>query len=432
MWDYALFCNRPNGTENGLHDSRGWLSGGRPDAERRDRDRFRREAGLPAGLPAPRGWFPDAGQAILRDTWDSEGVYLTFDATRWGEGHCHYSRNSLQLHAYGRTLLADPGVFEYADSPLGNYGRSTRAHSTLNLNGWNQAQTNPTRAEHRGADGYDLVLSDYEGTFHPGRLSMVCAGDLGPGLWVSHHRCLLWVHGRAIVVIDSFVRAPDRAEPPDQAPLLESNWQLGPGPARWDAAARRLTTGHADANLLMLFPVLPDGWASAVHEGEDDPPRGFVSRLRVRHGEDVPNCGDPIAAPQLCLSLAPMRGARAEFVSVLVPYRGPAAPDVRAEGRAATLVAPGSLRLSWPDGRTDDLTWGYRLDIGLGQRERFDTDAAMVHVARDASGVEHGVAVDGTYCFPYCAGVADQPGMLLLSGQSPLPASPPLAGRGPL
>ena len=412
MWDYALLCNRPNGTENGLHDSRGWFSGGRPDAERRDREQFLREAGLPADLPAPRGWFPDAGQALLRDSWEAGGVYMTFDATRWGEGHCHYSRNSLQIHAYGRTLLADPGVFEYADTPLGNYGRSTRAHSTLNLNGWNQAQTNPSRAEYRQADGYDLVVADYEGTFHPGPMSMVCAGDLGPGIWVSHHRCLLWVHGRAIVVIDSFVRVPDRNEPPAQAPLLESNWQLGPGPARWDGEARQLVTGHPDANLLMLFPVLPEGWSAAVHTGETNPPRGFVSSLRVEHGEDIPNSGDPIPAPQLCLSLAPMRGPRAEFVSVLVPFRGSAAPGVRAEGRAATLVRPGSLRLSWADGRTDEWVWSYRLDLGLGLFGRFDTDAALMHIARDASGAEHGLAADATYCRPLCAGVADRPAML--------------------
>jgi hypothetical protein len=412
LWDYALYCQRPNGTENGLHDSRGWFSGDRPDAVRKDRDQFHREAGLPAELPSPHRWFPDAGQAILRDTWDRDCVYVTFDATRWGEGHCHYSRNSIQLHAYGRTLLADPGVFEYRNSPLGNYGRSTRAHSTLNLNGWNQTQTNPSRAEFRQADGYDLVLSDYEGTFHPGRLSMVCAEDLGPGLWASHHRCLLWVHGRALVAIDSFVRVPDHSEQPDQAPRLESNWQMGPGPVQWDPDARRLTTGHPDANLLMLFPVLADGWTSALHTGETDPPRGFVSQLHNQHGEEIPNFGQPIPASQLCLSLTPMRGARAEFVSVLVPFRGTVTPKVQAVGRPATLVQPGTLGLTWGDGHTDDFIWSYRLDIGLGQGDRFDTDASLVHIARDAAGAEHGVAVDATYLFPYHTGTTDRPGMI--------------------
>ena len=288
MWDYALFCNRPNGTENGLHDSRGWSEGGRPDRERPAREAFLLAAGLPVELPAPNGWFPDAGQALLRDSWEPDAVYVTFDATRWGEGHCHYSRNSLQIHAYGRTLLADPGVFEYADTPLGNYGRSTRAHSTLNLNGWNQAQTDPARSAYRHARGYDLVWSDYEGTYHPGQLSMVNAGDLGLGVWTSHHRCVLWIHGTALVVIDSFVRVPNLNEDQETAPALESNWQLGPGPATWNPATRQLLTKHRDANLLGLFPFVPSGCTGAVHTDETDPPRGFFSELCSEFGDDIP------------------------------------------------------------------------------------------------------------------------------------------------
>ncbi|OGV73167.1 MAG: hypothetical protein A2340_13490 [Lentisphaerae bacterium RIFOXYB12_FULL_60_10] len=412
MWDYALFCNRPNGTENGLHDSRGWFEGGRPDREQPARAAFLESAGLPAGLPAPNGWFPDAGQALLRDAWEPDAVYLTFDATRWGEGHCHYSRNSLQIHAYGRTLLADPGVFEYADTPLGNYGRSTRAHSTLNLNGWNQAQTNPVQTAYRHAPGYDLVWSDYEGTFHPGRLSMVHGGDLGRGIWVSHHRFLMWIHGQAIVVVDSFVRVPDHDEQHETAPFLESNWQLGPGPVTWDPSVRRLVTGHPDANLLMVFPVLPDGCRGTVHTGEADPPRGFVSDLYTEFGEDVPNRGRPLAAPQLCLALAPMSSGRAEFVSVLVPFRGRTPPAVQATARAATLKEPGSLQLDWADGRRDSLVWGYRLDIGLGERPGYDTDASLVHVTHDAAGGVRGLALDATYIRPYRDAVAAVPGLI--------------------
>ena len=412
MWDYALFCNRPNGTENGLHDSRGWFEGGRPDRERADRAAFLKEAGLPTALPPPNGWFPAAGQALLRDSWDADAVYVTFDASRWGEGHCHYSRNALQVHAYGRTLLADPGVFEYADSPLGNYGRSTRAHSTLNLNGWNQAQTNPGFTAYRHAEGYDLVWSDYEGTFHPGPSSMVNGGELGRGIWVSHHRCLLWIHGKAIVVIDSFVRVPDRGETPETAPFLESNWQLGPGPASWDPMARRLVTGHPDANLLMLFPAVPEGTRGVMHAGESDPPRGFVANLFQDFGEDMPNRGRPLSAPQLCLSLTPMSGGRAEFVSVLVPFRGGTPPGVQATARPATLVEPGSLELEWADGRRDSLAWNYRLDLGLGERAGYDTDASLVHVAADGAGVPHGLALDATYLRPYGGEIAAAPGLI--------------------
>jgi hypothetical protein len=412
MWDYALFCNRPNGTENGLHDSRGWYEGGRPDREQADRTAFLQDAGLPAARPAPSGWFPDAGQALLRDSWETDAVYVTFDATRWGEGHCHYSRNALQVHAYGRTLLADPGVFEYADTPLGNVGRSTRAHSTMNVNGWNQAQTNPSQTSYRHAEGYDLVWSDYEGTFHPGPSSMVNGGDLGPGIWASHHRCLFWIHGKAIVVIDSFVRVPDRGETPESAPFLESNWQLGPGPASWDPSDRRLVTGHRDANLLMLFPAVPAGCLGSLHTGEVEPPRGFFSNLFTDFGEDMPNRGRPVPAPQLCLSQAPMTGGRAEYVTVLVPFRGVTPPVVQAAARPATLTKPGSLEMEWGDGRRDSLAWSYRLDMGLGEQPGYETDASLVHLAKDPAGAMQGLALDATYLSPYGGERSLKPGLI--------------------
>lgn len=413
MWNYALFCNRPNGTENGLHDSRGWFSGGRPDAEQRDRAAFLQEAGLPVTPPSPHGWFPDAGQALLRDIWQADGVYLTFDASRWGEGHCHYSRNSLQLHAFGRTLLADPGVFEYAPTPLGQYGRSTRAHTTLNLNGWNQAQTNPSRTFFRSTEGYVCIRSDYEGTYHPGHLSMICAGDLGRGLWASHHRCLFWAQGRAAVVFDSFVRVPDLGETEAQAPVLESNWQLGPGSAHWDERERRLVTDHADANLLILFPACPPGLTAHLHTGEMNPPRGWVSELYSEWGEDVPNCGKPIPAPMLSLTVNPLAGARAEFVSVLIPFQGKAAPLVRATAEPATLTRPGHLNLAWPDGSMDDYTWTYRFDVGLGAHGAWETDASLLYVTRDPAGRQRGVALEATYVKPFRKEVLDQPDQIL-------------------
>jgi len=241
---------------------------------------------------------------------------------------------------------------------------------------------------------------------------MVAAGDLGRGIWASHHRCLLWTHGRAIVVIDSFVRIPDVDETPSTAPTLESNWQLGPGPIDWRESERRLVTLHPDANLLMLFPTFPAETSLRIFEGESNPLRGWVSELYAEGGEDVPNRGHPIASPMLTLTLSPMREARSEFITILVPFPGSKAPDLRASGTPATLKQPGCLTLNWPDGSMDNYHWTYRLDVGLGEHDVWETDGSLIQITRDRSGREKGVAWDATYLKPFFPQIREEPGAI--------------------
>ncbi|MCJ7751936.1 MAG: heparinase II/III family protein, partial [Armatimonadetes bacterium] len=98
--------------------------------------------GPPADPPLEQV-FPHAGHVFLRSGWEPGADYLAFDAGTWGGGHCHLSRLSFVFRSGGRELVADPGILNYEMSdPLGPYGKSTRAHSTLNLNGWNQCEAN--------------------------------------------------------------------------------------------------------------------------------------------------------------------------------------------------------------------------------------------------------------------------------------------------
>ena len=163
MWDYALSTTRPNGSFNAMNDNMSvrtgpYVKGHWKYAVREDRQRFRDELGMDDALPPTTGFFPDAGHALLRTDWSQDATYVTFDATRDGGGHCHLSRNSVQLHAHGRTLVPDPGVRNYdASDPRMAYMKTTRAHSTCNLNGLNQTLASPTRTTMQSAPGAHLV-----------------------------------------------------------------------------------------------------------------------------------------------------------------------------------------------------------------------------------------------------------------------------------
>jgi hypothetical protein len=426
MHDFAACSRKPSGFECGLHDgSTNWQgrAGGHLDGSLdekglppsdtfRRRREFRRRHGLPETDPPLSVCFPDAGQAFLRTGWDEDAEYVTFDATQWAGAHNHLSRNSVQVHAGGRTFITDPGMLTYrmghaggneTDNILGPYGKSTRAHSTVTLNGWNQWQTNPDRLQHWHAPGYDLVRGVYAGGYWPGRYGWWRFEGGGTGLAAEHERLLLWLQGRAVIVLDRLMRWDEPlAGEAHQAPDLEMNWQFPPAcRLQTDAAAGRAWTGYEDANLLLLAARPPRGAALRVYEGELDPPRGWVGNPDRDHSY--------LPAPQLSLTASPMEDYQETMATVLVPYRGDERPDVRAavaerEKSENPHQAPGPelLRIDWPDGSRDEILWTAELDTLIGVRDELETDASLLHRRRAPDGrVTGGAAFKGTYCRPY-------------------------------
>ncbi len=389
MYDYSLASMAPDGGWNALHDCQSARNRLYEElgAARKDRAAFRSKAGLPDTLPPLSQYFPDAGQACLRDSWEPTATYLVFDATQWGGAHCHQSSNGLVLYVAGEPVLVDPGFFTYnfAD-PLGIYGKSTRAHNTANLNGWNQVGTNPAGTRHFSCPGHDAVISTYEGGYWPGRYLWNFPEGCGAGIQAAHTRAMLWVRGRFIVVIDEIVRSPAG----DADPFLEINWQFERGPVKVDEAAGRAWTEWAGANLLMLFPGMPAGMRLAVHEGENDPPRGWL-----------PAEGGYITAPQLAQELRPMRSREATCVTVLIPVAsGSKIPAVKARlgGVTGTDAPPWRLTLEWGSGERDDLVWTSGFKHMIGAVDDLFTDGSLAHWTRDPTGLIQARAVfDSTF-----------------------------------
>ena len=417
LFDYAACGTKPNGYEVGLHDSVSAWEGRRDNAALAARADFRRAHGLPAMPPPTAAFFPHAGQAFLRTGWDEDAVMLTFDATREASAHNHLGANSLQVHAYGRTLLPDPGFLTYhmghaggtaRDNLAGPYGKSTRAHNTLNLNGWNQFMISPEWARHWHTDGLDVVAARYNGGYWPGRYGWWFFEGAGHGLAATHERLVVWLHDRAAVVVDFLMRWDEttHGDAPHQHPAVEANWQFCPGPVTVDPTARRVHTGHADANVLLLFPVVPAGTVLSLHEGEETPFRGWVGNPTRDHSY--------LPAPQLALTAAPMPDYYGHFVTVIVPYRGTTVPTVAATATPTAgpgATQPGHCQLRWADGSTDELWWMHALGGAIMQQGETQTDAALLHLRHDAAGhFLRGAAVGGTYCAPFAHAPQDRPG----------------------
>lgn len=411
MYDYALAFTRPDNTFCAINDS---PSGSTVDVGKRleQRRNFRTDNDLPETDPSPTQVFPSAGQAYFRTGWEKEATYLVFDATNWGSAHCHLARNSLRLHSHGRPLIVDPGRINYEMSdPLGPYGKSTRAHSTINLNGWNQNTTNNDEFRVWTGPGYGAATSLYTAGYWDAPFGWWFFEGLGQGLAARHRRSLLFLNDRAVVVIDRVMRWDEEGRGDDhENPSLEVNWQLAPDPLSIETDDDRARIQYDDAGLLMRFPRCPEGSEITVYEGEEGPPRGWI-----KHREKG-MAGEP--APQLSLESSPMHNYEEYVVSVLVPFSSGAEPDV-----TATMVSmpntssPGCVRLEWGDGTVDSVHWMQDMETMIGTVDEMETDGSMLHLQRGENGnLQRAGVADGTYC----DAAPDDAQIVVMDQQSPV------------
>lgn len=126
--------------------------------------------GPPPGLSV----FPETGYAV----WRGERLWLAFDcgppAPDFLPAHAHADALSFQLWWDGRPVVVDPGTYTYEPGPDRDWFRSTRAHSTVTVDGrdqfelWGAFRSGPLpRVELLGAgDGWAEAAVTANGVRH--------------------------------------------------------------------------------------------------------------------------------------------------------------------------------------------------------------------------------------------------------------------------
>lgn len=264
--------------------------------------------------------FPYAGVAFLRQRADYGDLYLAFDAGPFGRSHQHEDKLGFWLFAYGRSFLVDPGRHLYDQSAVSyrDHLRSTRAHSTILLDGQGQhsvACRDTWIAEKPLELGWSV---------EPGEIRARGEYELGYGadnaIRVIHRREVVFVRERCWVLFDELTGEGTHE--------IESRFQFAPGPVTLDGVRAR--TGFADANLL-LWPVGTPAIAEArLEEGRENPRGGWYS--------DGYNKIEP--APALALTVRGPLPVR--IATLLLPYRGTVLPEAAFDfdGRTACIRLP--------------------------------------------------------------------------------------------
>lgn len=373
MWDYALFSTAPDGGSAGLHDGGCWHADPSRKKALSALCATRCTIAAAAGRADPEAAasathsqrFDSAGQLFLRSGMTAEDEMMIFDATRWGGGHCHLSRNALSFFSGGRMLLLDPGVFSYeASDPFLVYGKSTPAHNTLTIDLMNQSEANPDLHDVALLPGADIVSCTYAGGYYPGTYTWGWWQGKHPGLFTAHTRTLLWLHNRCALVWDHA-----RFDRPGQ--MYGLHWQFPAGPSGCDPETRRTWSAATDArNILVQELGGNDPLFVFIAEGDNaTPPAGWLPRDAM---------GGRQAAPQARFHAHAKDGATT-VCSLLLPFDG-ATPPAIVPQRLATRCGVWGFRLSLPDGTELLIAASDALGAQIETAGPIATDASLVAV----------------------------------------------------
>jgi hypothetical protein len=230
---------------------------------------------LGEGVPDPEGplALPDTGYF----GWAGGGTRLLVDCgipgPAYQPGHAHCDILSFELDLGGRPVVVDGGVSGYEGDPFRAYARSTRAHSTVSVDGREQSEVWGTFRLGGRAEPVDPALGgDEDGA--------VFAGGCRP--WHAPRT----THRRRVEVRAGACRVTDRVEGSAGAPL-EGYLHLHP-----DFAVRREGAAWIAERPGQTVVVEPWGMDEAtLHTGERDPVQGW----------HLPEFGRALPAPALRL-----------------------------------------------------------------------------------------------------------------------------------
>jgi hypothetical protein len=296
---------------------------------------------LTASAPAssPSRLFAEGGHAVMRSAWTRDAHHLIFDAGPLGTfGHGHADLLNVQCAVFGEPCVVDAGTHNYTgDAGWRDFFRSTAAHSTVTVDGLNQAipagpfdwRTRPGVRLRRWESTETFDIADAEHDAYRGLPDPV-----------GHRRRVIFAKPRYWVIVDDLDGLDEHR--------VDLRFQFAPMEVRvdsdlWARARRR------DGRGLLIRPFAALPLKTEVREGEVNPPQGWVS----------PDYGQRRPAPMIVYTTVTRLPLR--VVTLLLP-----AEDISASPPQVSLLLRG-----------DSVPVGLRFDE-TGKQVRFDDDRLTV------------------------------------------------------
>ncbi|AFM27165.1 heparinase II/III family protein [Desulfomonile tiedjei] len=217
--------------------------------------------------------FPDAGIAVMRSAYEPDAHFAVFRAGPAGASHVHEDVLSLEITAWGRPILVDPGITSYGPEALTEHYRSGPAHNAiLPKKGFLRSKAPfETRVRPAGRN-----LSTEAGKNWRSVTGICRFGESG-----DRQSTIT----RTILFIDStfwLVKDTVRCSLPEDIIVC---WQFAPGRLEISGQSLEFRCPEPEERLFKLIPLLGKMSANLrCLTGSLNPPGGWVST----HGGDVP------------------------------------------------------------------------------------------------------------------------------------------------
>ena len=331
--------------------------------------------------PALDSVYPDAGQVFLRSSWEPGADFLAFDASVYSGAHAHLARLGVVFRSGGRLWLADPGSFDYEMSnPFAIYGRSTVAHTTINLDGLNQGLGDAKLVKADITAEHALLHGVYAGGYWDGTYTWGFQKGLGRGSYGRHERIILWIRDEYMLILDAMMCSAGHT--------VEHTWQMAPV-AAWSHDSDELSwtaSEEVGGGFYLRTVMPPTEMAMSVYEGSIEPRRGWFSK-------SLPDSGFT-PAPQIVFRYGSEQANRFYATLAMPLTKETVIPQVEP---LAAECGQGFI-LQWPDGTSDVVALSASLAVPLNSNGILESDAPLVWLRRSASGaMTRHIMYDGTY-----------------------------------
>lgn len=263
--------------------------------------------------------FPEGGYCVMRSGYDAGRMQLLFDCGPLGlpskPGHGHADLLAVNLWAFGTPFLQDPGAYEYRSGPWRSHFRGTAAHSTVGVDGCDQAdlwdafrvgRMPQTSLDYwSGGELLDLAVASHDGYMRlPGR--------------VLHRRHVIFVKPDYWIIRDDIEGGGTHE--------LEVLFQFT---ADVENVERCGHTGQVDArrgddHLTLAFLDDDNGQGPNIYRGSTDPVRGW----------SAPSLGKRI--PAYCVTYRATTDLPHCFWTLLIPWQGHNRPALKIRNHPQT------------------------------------------------------------------------------------------------
>ncbi|WP_209332509.1 alginate lyase family protein [Lunatimonas salinarum] len=186
--------------------------------------------------------YPHSGLYSMRSSWESDAICMVLKCGPDGGGHSQPDNGTFELVAGGRNLTPDSGSFIYSGDAEGRaWFRQSKVHQTLTLNGENTAYK-PSLLLWQPGEKHDILVVENQHY-----------KDL------SHRRAVIFYNHEIFILVDEALGMGTG--------MVDLNFQLAPGPVKWDREAHAVATDFADGYNLLIKSFSPLGLSMEETEG---------------------------------------------------------------------------------------------------------------------------------------------------------------------